>query len=94
MNTNNRVWIELDPPQPGHPEQGHDRAAAATRLLAKLGIDYDTYPAVWFDEKKRQYAFTQSSAGTFVWASDHGHWFNLDKLSAYSPCYDCGGNPN
>ena len=82
MNTNNRVWIELDPPTPGHPEQGHDRAAAAARLLAKLGIDYETYPAVWFDEKKGKYAFTQSSAGTFVWASDHGHWFNLDKLSA------------
>ena len=94
MNTNNRVWIELDPPTPGHPEQGHDRAAAAARLLAKLGIDYETYPAVWFDEKKGKYAFTQSSAGTFVWASDHGHWFNLDKLSAYSPCSDCGGNPN
>jgi hypothetical protein len=82
MNTNNRVWIELDPPTPGHPEQGHDRAAAATRLLAKLGIDYGTYPAVWFDEKKGKYAFTQSSAGTFTWSLDHGHWFNLDKLSA------------
>jgi hypothetical protein len=50
--------------------------------LAKLGIDYKTYPAVWFDEKKGKYAFTQSSAGTFTWSSDHGHWFNLDKLSA------------
>jgi len=82
MNTNNRAWIELDPPTPGRPEQGHDRAAAATRLLAKLGIDYETYPAVWFDEKKGKYAFTQSSAGTFTWSRDHGHWFNLDKLSA------------
>lgn len=82
MNTTNRVWIELDPPAAGETQTGHDRAAAATKLLAKLGVDYDTYPAVWFDEKKRRYAFTESSAGSFVWASDHGHWFNLDKLSA------------
>jgi len=82
MNTKNRVWIELDPPAAGHPEQGHDRAATATKLLAKLGVTYDGYPAVWFDEKKGKYAFTQSSAGCFVWASDHGQWFNLDRLSA------------
>lgn len=82
MNTNNRVWMELELPSVDTPELGHQRAAAATKLLAKLGIGYEGYPAVWFDETKRRYAFTQSSAGTFLWAEDHGHWFNLDKLSA------------
>lgn len=80
MNTKNRVWIELE--LPADVPTGHERAAAATRLLAKLGVTYDGHPAVWFDETKRRYAFTESSAGSFVWASDHGHWFNLDKLSA------------
>ena len=87
MNTittcaSNRVWIELDPPAAGHPEQGHDRAAAATRMLNKLGVSRGDYPVVWFDEKKGKYAFTQSSDGSFTWSSDHGSWFNLDKLAA------------
>lgn len=78
----NRVWIELDPPAAGHPEQGHDRAAAASKMLQKLGVDYHGHDPVWFDEEKWQYAFTESSAGCFTWAVDHGRWFNLDKLSA------------
>lgn len=80
MNTINRVWIELE--RDSNPEVCHVRAAAASQMLAKLGIDYDGYPAVWFDEKKGNYAFTQSSAGTFTWSEDHGSWFNLDKLAA------------
>ena len=79
MNTKNRVWIELE--RATEPETCHNRAAAATRMLAKLGISFGGYPAVWFDEEKGRYAFTLSSAGTFVWAEDHGHWFSLDKLS-------------
>jgi hypothetical protein len=80
MNTKNRVWIELE--RATEPEICHNRAAAATRMLAKLGLDFDEYPAVFFDEQKGLYAFTLSSDGTFTWAEDHGHWFNLDKLSA------------
>lgn len=80
MNTKNRVWIELE--HASDPEVGHSRAAAATRMLNKLGVSRGDYPVVWFDESKGLYAFTQSSDGSFTWASDHGHWFNLDKLSA------------
>lgn len=80
MNTINRVWIELE--RDSDPEVCHARAAAASQMLAKLGLSFGDYVAVWFDEKKGKYAFTQSSAGTFVWATDHGHWFNLDRLSA------------
>ena len=82
MNTNNRVWIELELPEPGHPEQGHSRAEAATRMLNKLGVTRGEYSVVWFDESKGLYAFCQDSAGTFTWSSDHGQWFNLDKLAA------------
>jgi len=82
MNTKNRVWIELELPLADHPEQGHERAAAASRMLAKLGVSFPGYETVWFDEKKWRYAFTESSAGCFTWASDHGSWFNLDRLSA------------
>jgi hypothetical protein len=80
MNTINRVWIELE--RDSDPEVCHARAAAASQMLAKLGLSFGDYVAVWFDEKKGKYAFTQSSAGTFVWATDHGYWFNLDRLSA------------
>jgi hypothetical protein len=82
MNTHNRVWIELDLPQPGHPEQGHARAEAATRMLNKLGVTRGEYSVVWFDESKWRYAFCLDSAGTFVLADDHGQWFNLDKLAS------------
>ena len=50
-------------------------------MLSKLGVDYQGYDPVWYDEKKWRYAFTESSAGTFVWAVDHGYWFNLDRLA-------------
>jgi hypothetical protein len=81
MNTNNRVWIELELPPAGAPQTGHDRAAAASKMLTKLGVDMGGYDPVWFDEKKWRYAFTESSAGCFTWATDHGHWFNLDYLA-------------
>jgi len=81
MNAINRVWIELDPPAAGHPEQGHDRAAAASRMLTKLGVDCSPCAPVWFDEKRGLYAFVESTSGCFTWASDHGHWFNLDYLA-------------
>ncbi len=81
MNTFNRVWIELELPASGEASVGHQRAAAASKVLSKLGVDYRGYDPVWFDEKKWRYAFTESSAGTFVWAVDHGHWFNLDRLA-------------
>jgi hypothetical protein len=80
MNTINRVWIELE--RASGPEVGHARAAAATRMLNKLGVSRGDYPVVWFDEGKGLYAFTQSSDGTFTWSEDHGSWFNLDKLAA------------
>ena len=76
----NRVWVELE--RDSDPEVCHARAAAASRMLAKLGLSFGDYVAVWFDAEKRLYAFTQSSDGTFTWSEDHGSWFNLDKLAA------------
>ena len=82
MEKTNRVWIELELPTRDDTQLGHDRAAAASKMLRKLGIDTGKhYEPVWFDEKKWRYAFVLSSAGSFVWASDHGHWFNLDYLA-------------
>ena len=81
MNVKNRLWIELELPAAGDSAAGHDRAAAASQMLAKLGVDYEGHDPVWFDEKKWQYAFTESSAGCFHWATDHGRWFNLDFLA-------------
>ncbi len=81
MSTKNRVWIELELPAAGEPAVGHDRAKALSRVLAKLGVDRGSYDPVWFDEKKWRYAFVESAAGSFYWASDHGEWFNLDYLA-------------
>jgi len=81
MNTFNRVWIELELPASGEASVGHQRAAAASKMLSKLGVDYQGYDPVWFDEKKWRYAFTESSSGCFTWAVDHGRWFNLDRLA-------------
>jgi len=81
MNTENRVWIELELPPLEDPELGEKRADTASKMLKKLGVDRGEYPAVWFDKKKHQYAFVVNSIGNFFWASDHGHWFDLDKLA-------------
>ena len=81
MKATNRVWIELELPPRDDARLGHDRAAAASKMLRKLGDATGDYEPVWFDEKKWRYAFVLSSAGTFVWATDHGHWFNLDYLA-------------
>ena len=80
MSALNRVWIELELPPRDEPQKGHDRAAALSKVLNKVGVDYKGYPPVWFDERKWRYAFTHSSAGSFYWGEDNGHWFNLDHL--------------
>lgn len=80
MNTINRVWIELE--RDSDPEVCHARAAAVSKMLAKLGLNTGDYVAVWFDAEKSRYAFTVSSDGSFSWAEDNGQWFNLDKLAA------------
>lgn len=76
----NRVWMELDRPE--NDEQGHARAAALTRLLAKLGFQpRKGGETVWWWPEKGRYCFTLDEAGGFVEAGDNGHWFNLDYLS-------------
>jgi hypothetical protein len=50
-------------------------------MLKKLGVDLGEHSAVWFDKEKHRYAFVINSIGMFVWASDHGQWFDLDKLA-------------
>lgn len=81
MSTANRVWIELELPSLDKPEIGEQRAEAASKVLKKLGFNTGDYPAVWFDKEKHRYAFVINSIGNFFWASDHGHWFDLDFLA-------------
>lgn len=81
MKTANRMWVEIEVPVRGEAEVGHERARALSRVLGKLGIDYEGHPPVWFCEEKWQYAFTLSSAGCFCWAEDHGHWYSLDRAA-------------
>jgi len=80
MSTPNRIWLELDPP--ANNQEGHDRAAALTRMLRRLGIDHGpNRNACWWNERKQRYCFTLDASGTFVEANDHGHWYNLDYLA-------------
>lgn len=77
MSTPNRVWLELDPPADN--ATGHLRAEALTRMLRRLGSDFGpNRNACWWNERKQRYCFTLDASGTFVEASDHGHWYNLD----------------
>jgi hypothetical protein len=81
MSTKNCVWIELELPSREDPKLGEKRADMASKMLKKLGVDFGEHPAVWFDKEKHRYAFVVNSIGNFVWASDHGQWFDLDKLA-------------
>ena len=73
----NLVWMELELPPRETPAWGHLRASKLSITLKQLGIDFGTYDAVWFDEKKWMYCFTRSSAGSFVYANDNGEWYDL-----------------
>lgn len=70
----NRVWIELERPE--SIEQGDERARLLSLMLQRLGIG----TRCWFDGV--YYCFTLDAAGTYVQASDRGHWFNLDRAGA------------
>jgi hypothetical protein len=76
-NPENRIWIELE--RSDEAADNHERAALASKMLARLGVDIDK--PVWFSEKRNRYCFTTDCAGTFVESLDHGHWFNLDFLA-------------
>ncbi len=95
MNMNpNRVWIEIEHPsmdmgQPCDLSQeeldriGTERAEAATRMLRRLGIleGYSGKIVFWdTSEKHKGYAWTVDTGGSFLWATAHGHWYNLDWL--------------
>jgi hypothetical protein len=78
----NRFWLELESPlvdgKIDH-DLGRYRAESAGALLKVLyPSDYPHYAPVWWDEKRCMYAFTIDRAGSYVTASDNGHWFNLD----------------
>lgn len=75
--TAHRVWIELE--QPKNQEDGEKRAALLSAMLKKLGVDRGIYPIVFWAHGS--YCFTTADSGTFVEASDKGHWFNLDFLA-------------
>ena len=70
----NRVWIEMES---GTLEEMQERAAAANRMMNKLGITFDTF---WVHEKDHCYCVNQSANGGYQTMEDNGHWFNLDFL--------------
>jgi len=77
LNPQNRIWIELE--RSDDTAENHERAALASKMLARLGVDIKK--PVWFSEKKNRYCFTTDSSGHFDEAIDHGHWYNLDFLA-------------
>jgi hypothetical protein len=85
--TMNRIWIELEMPwSEGKPRRidhalGKRRAELADRAMRKMGIlpDYKGKIVFWYEDKLH-YCFTLDYGGSFVEASDSGHWYNLDYL--------------
>ena len=76
----NRVWIELErPTREEGDEVGTQHAELANKMLRKLGADYDMF--YWWPDKMRYSRIIEPSSGAFVWLTDHGDWFNLDKLA-------------
>jgi len=73
----NRIWIELELPE--NDKEGHTRAILLSSVLHHLGVK-QTNAVFWFPEKKR-YCFTIDEGGSFVEATDNGHWYNLDYLA-------------
>ncbi len=93
METQHRVWIEIEHPSYSHgkvvkgrtPEErdaiGEERAALVSRLLGRMGVmpTYQGKRVFWWPDKGR-YCWTLDEAGTFTECSDHGHWYSLDHL--------------
>lgn len=78
----NRVWIEIEKAKDS--TEGKARAALLSAMLKRLGVDYGRYPPVFWSERERSYCFTIDGGGSYVYAEDRGHWFNLDMLA--EPC--------
>ena len=79
MNTKNRVWIELDPPK--NVEHGQEQCRLVNKMLKRLGVDKQEF-WVGLGPGRATYNITLNDSGEFLECLDHGHWFNLDKLSA------------
>jgi hypothetical protein len=89
-----RVWLELELPYmtaapkrgkdqkgPLNHALGHTRAQLANNMITRLQDPkhrVEDHLFVWWNETKFRYCFSLDSAGSFVEASDHGHWFNLE----------------
>jgi len=77
----NRVWIELEYPDTKLPTAEYhrlakERADRASKMLKRLGVEFGV-PVFWFPDKAA-YCFTIDNGGSYVQASDAGHWYNLD----------------
>lgn len=76
----NRVWIELERPtfEEGD-EVGTQRAELANKLMRKLGADFDVF--FWWASERKYSRIVEPEGGAFVWLTDNGDWFNLDRLA-------------
>ena len=80
----NCIWIELARPpsnmnDPAQREAFYNtQADLATKLLRKMGIPHAKF---FYSDRKCCYCYSDNAAGSFLYLSDDGHWFNLDFLS-------------
>ena len=76
----NRVWIELERPDFAEVDAvGQKRAELANKMMRKLGADYDMF--FWWPDKKKYSRVVCKESGGFVWLTDGGDWFDLEKLA-------------
>lgn len=75
----NKIWFELELPENYDDQKGRNIAEKACLVLKHMGVDYNV--PVWWNTTKKCYCFSIDSAGCYVEANDHGHWYNLDYLA-------------
>lgn len=76
-----RIWFEIEWPVgcgDRIDEVAERRAAAATKLLRKLGDDTSEF---WWHKTKQTYCFSFSKPGGFTELVDRGQWLNLTFMA-------------
>lgn len=79
MTTENRVWIELEPPKDNDPVLAQKRCELANRMLNKLSAPEETIGRGFsWSATENKYRFNWGMKSTIL--KDNGEWFDLDFL--------------
>lgn len=75
-----RVWIELEADEDA--AVNVERAKMASAMLQRLHAPGErALDRVFWNESAGRFCFTLDDSGTYVEATDGGHWYNLEYFS-------------